>query len=120
MKSYMTEFEGSQDPTTGRDNVVLLLRTYVHVEGQGFVNSKEKVLFKIQRYLSKTIGFHADSSRPWPKIEVVQEHLHALQMPSLYKSADCFVLPTHGEGWGLPTMEAMAMGLPTITTNWGG
>jgi O-antigen biosynthesis alpha-1,2-mannosyltransferase len=24
------------------------------------------------------------------------------------------------KGWGLPTHEAMAMGLPVITTNWGG
>lgn len=38
----------------------------------------------------------------------------------LYTSCDSFVLPTHGEGWGLPIMEAMACGLPTITTNWSG
>lgn len=30
-------------------------------------------------------------------------------MPRLYKAADAFVLPTHGEGWGLPLLEAMAM-----------
>lgn len=41
-------------------------------------------------------------------------------MPSLYKAADAFVLPTRGEGWGLPFMEAMAMGLPTIATNFSG
>lgn len=34
----------------------------------------------------------------------------------LYKSADCFVLPTRGEGWGLPIMEAMSCGLPVIAT----
>ena len=40
-------------------------------------------------------------------------------MPSLYKSADCFVLPSRGEGWGRPQVEAMAMGLPLIgTTFW--
>lgn len=116
----MLEFEGSYDKFGGKDRVLLLLRTYVHVEGKGFVQSKDKVMFKITRYLSKTIGYHPDSSRQWPKIEVVEEHLPASEMPNLYKSADCFVLPTHGEGWGLPTMEAMAMGLPTITTNWGG
>jgi GT2 family glycosyltransferase len=37
----------------------------------------------------------------------------------LYRSADCFVLPTRGEGWGMPILEAMASGLPVIATNWG-
>ena len=41
-------------------------------------------------------------------------------MIGLYKAATAYVLPTHGEGWGLPYMEAMAMGLPTIATDWGG
>lgn len=39
-------------------------------------------------------------------------------MGSLYRSADCFVLPTRGEGWGMPILEAMACGIPTIATNW--
>jgi hypothetical protein len=36
----------------------------------------------------------------------------------LYRAADAFVLATHGEGWGRPLMEAMAMGLPAIATAW--
>jgi glycosyltransferase involved in cell wall biosynthesis len=38
----------------------------------------------------------------------------------MYKAADAFVLPSHGEGWGRPIMEAMSMGLPVIATNWSG
>lgn len=38
------------------------------------------------------------------------------EMPSVYKSADCFVLPSRGEGFGLNYAEAMAMELPTIAT----
>jgi hypothetical protein len=30
--------------------------------------------------------------------------------------ADCFVFPSHGEGFSLPPLEAMACGLPTIIT----
>lgn len=42
------------------------------------------------------------------------------KLPSLYKSVDAFVMATHGEGWGLPIIEAMAMELPAISTFWSG
>ena len=35
----------------------------------------------------------------------------------LYNSANCFILPTMGEGWGLTLCEAMATGAPCIATN---
>ena len=38
----------------------------------------------------------------------------------LYAAADAFVLVSRGEGWGRPLAEAMAMGKPTIGTNFGG
>jgi glycosyltransferase involved in cell wall biosynthesis len=31
-----------------------------------------------------------------------------------------FVLASHGEGWGRPIAEAMAMEVPVIATNWSG
>lgn len=40
------------------------------------------------------------------------------QLGVLYRSADCFVLTTRGEGWGMPIMEAMACGVPVIATGW--
>ena len=38
----------------------------------------------------------------------------------LYQQSHIFVLPTKGEGWGLPLIEAAATGLPIITTMHGG
>jgi glycosyltransferase involved in cell wall biosynthesis len=38
----------------------------------------------------------------------------------LYKSSDVFVLPSKGEGWGLPIIEAAASGLPIVTTRYSG
>lgn len=45
-------------------------------------------------------------------------NIPSYMMGSLYRSADCFVLPTRGEGWGMPILEAMACGIPTIATQW--
>lgn len=41
-------------------------------------------------------------------------------MADVYHQADCFVMPTRGEGWGLPAREAAATGLPVIATRFGG
>jgi GT2 family glycosyltransferase len=40
------------------------------------------------------------------------------QLGALYRSANCFVISTRGEGWGMPMIEAMACGLPVIATDW--
>lgn len=37
-----------------------------------------------------------------------------------FEKINCFVFPTRGEGFGLPPIEAMCVGLPTISTNWSG
>jgi glycosyltransferase involved in cell wall biosynthesis len=41
-------------------------------------------------------------------------------MAELYRSCDCFVLPSKAEGWGLPLIEAAASGLPIISTAYSG
>jgi glycosyltransferase involved in cell wall biosynthesis len=49
-------------------------------------------------------------------IRVVWGAVPADQLVDLYRQADIFVLPSKGEGWGLPLIEAAAAGLPIITT----
>jgi glycosyltransferase involved in cell wall biosynthesis len=41
-------------------------------------------------------------------------------IPELLKSIDLFVLPTRAEPFGIVIVEAMASGIPVVTTNTGG
>lgn len=38
-------------------------------------------------------------------------------LPALYNAARCFVFPSLYEGFGLPALEAMACGVPVVTSN---
>lgn len=42
------------------------------------------------------------------------------ELLEIYRAAHCLVMPSQGEGWGLPMLEAQALGIPVITTRWSG
>lgn len=41
-------------------------------------------------------------------------------LKGIYTLGDAFVLPTRGEGVGLPFLESLSSGVPVIATGWGG
>lgn len=53
-------------------------------------------------------------------IRIIRGTLSENELIELYLSSHVFVLPTRGEGWGLPFTEAGALNIPIIATNWGG
>ena len=55
---------------------------------------------------------------PAARVFVTQDFIHDAVMGGLYTMGDCFVLPSSGEGWCLPAMDALACGCPVITTDW--
>lgn len=86
-----------------KDNVLLLCKV---INNDGSINVQEEIR-KLQL------------PEEGPEIIFLYNTKFAdYDMPTLYRSADCFVIPTRGEGWGMPILEAMACGLPTIATDW--
>ncbi|MCR4402378.1 MAG: glycosyltransferase [Firmicutes bacterium] len=53
-----------------------------------------------------------------PPVIILPALMSSADMARLYAAADCFVLPTRGEGWNMTAIEAMACGVPAICTGW--
>lgn len=77
---------------------------------------------KIHRWAEEHLGDLGTPARrtALPVVYVTTSHLSDKELRGFYRSADAFVLPSRGEGWGRPHCEAMSMGLPVIATNWSG
>jgi glycosyltransferase involved in cell wall biosynthesis/SAM-dependent methyltransferase len=54
-----------------------------------------------------------------PEIEYIDNDLSENEIASLYRACNILVSPYRGEGFSLPTLEAMACGLPVIVTEGG-
>ena len=53
----------------------------------------------------------------YPNIEPIYGKQSEKELYELLKTADCFVFPSRGEGFGMTPLEAMATGLPAIVPN---
>ncbi|HEX4521683.1 MAG TPA: glycosyltransferase family 4 protein [Gaiellaceae bacterium] len=88
------------------DDVSLVLKV-VSLHGA----SADGIRLRIEQHLA---------GRETAPIVLLAELLPSAEIPRLYAAADAYVMASHGEGWGRPYMEAMAMGIPTIGSRWSG
>jgi glycosyltransferase involved in cell wall biosynthesis len=105
IKAYYNSFFKGED-------VTLTIRTFWRFPIE---DTRDYVTHEVER-IKDSYGGRKD----FPKILFWFETMEESIMPNFYKSFDCFVLPTRGEGFGLPFLEAMACGIPTIGPSWGG
>lgn len=67
-------------------------------------------------YGAEQILQRVESSCCRDRIEVTG-YISQAQLHNLYSAASIFVFPSLGEGFGIPVLEAMAHGVPVITSN---
>lgn len=103
LRSYLEEF-------TSKDDVTLVIASrYWGSSGEEEIN---KIRSEIKEYISK---YTKEGENP-PHIVHIGQAIPEEDMPILYNMADAFVLPSRGEGWGLPYMEAGACEKPVLAT----
>ena len=88
----------------GRNDVELVIKTFPNPHN---------------RIEARVAELRASHPRAAP-IEIVNRDAERDEMPAFYADADAMVLPSRGEGYNLPALEAMAAGLPLIVTGHGG
>lgn len=99
---------------TNKDDVCLVVKTKLFLNPQSLKEKKgfEQNLIPLIMDLQKRYGSSA------PEIKVINKRLD--NIASLYKACDAFVLMTASEGWGIPYLEALAMGMQVIAPRHGG
>ncbi|WP_413683482.1 glycosyltransferase [Prochlorococcus sp. MIT 1011] len=97
LKSYSTVFNEN-------DDVSLIIKTFDNPH-----NNIEQQIKELKK-----------NNTHFPDVKIIKDDLNLAQLKSLYLQSNVFVAPSRGEGFGLPIAEAMLLGLPVITTAWGG
>lgn len=104
LKSYYQEF-------TLNDNVALIIKTFGYSEGLTEAKRIQQQMLAIQAELQIIDA---------PPVYLLFDFYNYEDLARLYKTADAFVLPSRGEAWGIPYLEAQSCGTPVIATRWSG
>jgi len=106
IKSYYEEF-------SSKDNVILILKVNP-------INHKLHGMQKIKDDILKIRSLVKRSKKDLPKIFLSTDHIDRHLLDALHHTCDAFVLPHHGEGWGMPIHDAINHNNFIITTKYGG
>lgn len=98
-----------------RKNLVRLVQAY-HRLCQRVPDVPRLVLAGMQGWLYEDVPAEVEALGLEERVVLLGRVAGEL-LPALYNGARCFVYPSLYEGFGLPVLEAMACGVPVVTSN---
>ncbi len=102
---------GSLEPGKNRTT---LLKAFAELRRRGVA---QKLVVAGQRAWKYGADFHLAEELGLKGHVVFTGYVPPEEMPALYNAADAFAFPSLYEGFGLPVLEAMACGVPVVTSN---
>jgi glycosyltransferase involved in cell wall biosynthesis len=84
---------------------------YIHTESEGIASGVNLPT------LLNALGVSPEQVRFAPQLEY-RMNIPAPTIASLYAASDVLLMPSRGEGFGVPLIESQACGTPVITTDW--
>lgn len=102
--AFIEEFSDCKD-------VSFVLKTY---------NKEENFFFGLEKnaFINYLKSKYCETNDP--KIHLITNILNKNEVAQLHEFGDCYVSAGHGEGWGIPVVEALSFGKEAIVTGYGG
>lgn len=104
-----------------RKNSLALLKAFArvlsHFPQAQLVMAGGATLFDYQSYRDQFFALADDLAITPGRSLLLPGVVADAQLPGLYRTADAFVFPSLKEGWGLVVLEAIASGLPVLTSH---
>jgi len=95
----------------------LVMRAFLNVFHK-IPDNEVMLLLKGRNHRWANDSYYLNMAKQEKKIRVILEDMDEETLEEeFWSKVDCFVYPSRGEGFGLPPLEAMSRGIPTILTN---
>jgi len=120
-----TVFLSVASSAVGRRDLTMLFESYAYAFDHDddvalIIKVPPRGIDAVQDCLERTMLSHpARGSGRWPTVYTIAERLSREQLARLHASVDAYVSCERGNGWDLPAMDSMTLGIPVVNVGFG-
>tara|TARA_R110000751_G_scaffold44605_9_gene101968 strand:- start:5900 stop:7036 length:1137 start_codon:yes stop_codon:yes gene_type:complete len=106
---FYSEFDKSEQAS-----LILKVKRFGHSPEQ-----VSKVVDDISTKVKDSLRMHQEIS-DYKKLVIISDEVSNEDICAIHQYMDCFLCPSHGEAWSIPSFDAMCFGNTPICSNFGG
>jgi len=106
---FYSEFDKSE-----KVSLILKVKKFGHSPEQ-----LSQLVDKISTKVKTSLRMH-ENINDYKKLVIISDETSDEDISAIHQNMDCFLCPSHGEAWSIPSFDAMAFGNTPICSNFGG